>query len=215
MEREICKKCNSEKDISDFSFKKDIKNFRNVCKLCMYERNKELKKLKFENYEWNDFPAELKCGCCNQIKTINYFPKQKDTELSIRKTCKQCKSIYNKEYYQNNYETLRNYFIDYPKKLHNSNPNFKLASNLRSRTGNAFRTQIVTKSNKIFDLLGFSHGILQNWIESQLYGDMTMQNYGSVWQIDHTLPISSFNLSNENEKRKCFFWCNLRPMYMR
>ena len=33
MEREICKKCNSEKDISDFSFKKDIKNFRNVCKL--------------------------------------------------------------------------------------------------------------------------------------------------------------------------------------
>ena len=42
---------------------------------------------------------------------------------------------------------------------------------------------------------------------------MTLENYGSVWQIDHCLPITSFNLLDENDRKKCFNWINLRPMY--
>ena len=42
---------------------------------------------------------------------------------------------------------------------------------------------------------------------------MTTENYGSVWQIDHCLPITSFNLLDENDMKKCFNWINLRPMY--
>ena len=42
---------------------------------------------------------------------------------------------------------------------------------------------------------------------------MTVENYGSVWQIDHCLPITSFNLLDENDMTKCFNWVNLRPMY--
>ena len=41
---------------------------------------------------------------------------------------------------------------------------------------------------------------------------MTVENYGSVWQIDHCLPIASFNLLDENNMRKGFNWVNLRPM---
>ena len=63
------------------------------------------------------------------------------------------------------------------------------------------------------ELVGCSHSFLKDWIQFQLYDNMTMENYGKIWTLDHTIPISSFNLSNENEKRKCFFWCNLRPMY--
>ena len=42
---------------------------------------------------------------------------------------------------------------------------------------------------------------------------MTVENYDSVWQIDHCLPITSFNLLDENDMKKCFNWINLRPMY--
>ena len=42
---------------------------------------------------------------------------------------------------------------------------------------------------------------------------MSLDNYGSVWQIDHCLPITSFNLLDENDMKKCFKWINLRPMY--
>ena len=42
---------------------------------------------------------------------------------------------------------------------------------------------------------------------------MTIENYGSVWQLDHCLPIASFNLLDENDMKKYFNWINLRPMY--
>ena len=69
------------------------------------------------------------------------------------------------------------------------------------------------KTNKTFDLLGCSHSFFKSWIIHQLYGEMTIKNYGSVWQIDHSLPIASFNLLDGNYKKKCFNWINLRPMY--
>ena len=48
-----------------------------------------------------------------------------------------------------------------------------------------------------------------------LYGKMTIENYGFVWQIDHWLAIASFNLLDENDMKKCFNWINLGPMYVK
>ena len=90
---------------------------------------------------------------------------------------------------------------------------YKFATNLRSRTYYAFKTQNVIKNNKTLDLLGCSQQFFKNWIEFQLYGDMTLDNYGQVWHIDHCLPVSSFDLFNEDEMKRCFNWKNLRPMY--
>ena len=94
-----------------------------------------------------------------------------------------------------------------------SDLNYKLTCNLRSRTNKAFKCQNVRKTNKTFDLLGCSNLFFKNWIIHQLYGNMTVENYGSVWQIDHCLPITSFNLLDENDMKKCLNWINLRPMY--
>ena len=42
---------------------------------------------------------------------------------------------------------------------------------------------------------------------------MTMENYGSIWDINQCLSIASFNTLDENEMKKCFNWIDLRPMY--
>ena len=94
-----------------------------------------------------------------------------------------------------------------------SDLNFKLARCMRSRLYKALKPQNVRKINKTFDLLGCSHSFFKNCIIHQLYGIMRIENYGSVWQIDHCLPIASFNLLDENDMKKCFNWINLRPMY--
>ena len=83
----------------------------------------------------------------------------------------------------------------------------------RLRTYEAFKSQIVRKMNKTFDLLGCSHSFFQNWIVRQLYGNMTLEIYGSFWQIDNCLPIASFNLLNENELKKHFNWIIFRLMF--
>ena len=80
------------------------------------------------------------------------------------------------------------------KKRKHEDINFRLACNLRKRVLNAFKAQNVRKTNKTFYLLGCSHSFLGLWVESQLYGEMTLENYGKVWCLDHFLPISSFNL---------------------
>ena len=84
---------------------------------------------------------------------------------------------------------------------------------MRSRTNKVFKSQNVRKTNKTFDLLGCSHSFFKRWIIHQLYGNMTLENYGSVWLFDHCLPIASFNLLDENHMKKCFSCVNLRPRY--
>ena len=90
---------------------------------------------------------------------------------------------------------------DYFRIRKESKLNFKLACNLGSRTYQAFKSQNVRKTNKTFDLIGCSHSFFQNWIVHQLYGNMTLENYGSVWQIDHCLPIASFNMLDEKQTK--------------
>lgn len=43
---------------------------------------------------------------------------------------------------------------------------------------------------------------------------MTMQNYGSVWDIDHIRPIASFNLRDTDQVRQCFHYTNLQPLWI-
>ena len=102
---------------------------------------------------------------------------------------------------------------EYYKDKRDSDLGFKLACNLRSKTSKTFKTQKDRKTNKTFDLLGFSLSFFQRWIIHQLYGNMTLENYGSVWQIDHCLAIASFNLWDEKEMKKCFNRIDLGPMY--
>ena len=47
----------------------------------------------------------------------------------------------------------------------------------------------------------------------QICGNRTLENYGYLCQIDHCLPITSFNLLDENDMKNCLHWVNLRPMY--
>ena len=95
------------------------------------------------------------------------------------------------KHYLNNRKKRRS-IID--KERRKTDLNFKLFSNIRVRTNKAFKSQNVRKTNKTFDLLGCSNSFFQRWIYHQLYGNMAIENYGSVWQIDHCLPIASFNI---------------------
>ena len=114
------------------------------------------------------------------------------------------------KHYLNNRKKRRS-IID--KERRKTDLNFKLFSNMRVITNKAFKSQNVRKTNKTFDLLGCSTSFFQRWIIHQLYSNMAIENYGSVWQIDHCLPIASFNILDEIDMKKCFNWVNLRPMY--
>ena len=120
---------------------------------------------------------------------------------------------YKKHYFQQNKNKIIETYRHYVKSRKDSDLYYNIVCNLRSRTNKAFKSQIVRKTNKTFDLLGCSHSFFKRWIIHQLYGNMTLENYGKVWCLDHCLPIATFNMLDENDIKKCFNWVNLTPMY--
>ena len=75
METKNCNELQTEKQISNYEFKKG--HYRDICLSCNNKKN-ELNKIIFENTEWMELPQEVKCGTC--IKGVNYFLQRKDTE---------------------------------------------------------------------------------------------------------------------------------------
>ena len=171
-----------------------------------------------------DYDLVKKCCVCKNISLKSNFNKNTKSKDGLQSQCRYCANDYNKNYYNKNHDSElerckmynfqnRGKINEYIKNRMKSDLNFKLARYMRSRLYKAYKAQSVRKTNKTFDLLGCSHSFFKNWIIHQLYGNMTVENYGSVWQIDHCLPITSFNLLDEHDIKKCFNWVNLRPMY--
>jgi hypothetical protein len=94
-----------------------------------------------------------------------------------------------------------------------TDPLFKIKKNCRIRTSIAIKTGGYTKRSQTHKLLGCSWEFLLDWLKYQFTGNMTMDNYGTVWHIDHCVPCSLFDLSIDSERFICFHWSNLQPMY--
>ena len=65
------------------------------------------------------------------------------------------------------------------------------------------------------NLLGCSLKFLKEYLQQTAiqngYLDFNINDYsGKEYHIDHIIPCSSFNLSKEEEQRKCFHWSNLQ-----
>ena len=101
------------------------------------------------------------------------------------------------------------------KKRRDSDVNFKLAHNIRVRTNKAFKTLNVRRTNRTCDLLGCSPDFFKKWILHQLYGDMTMENYGKIWCLDHCYPLAKCNLIDKKDLYRYNNWINLRRMYIK
>lgn len=58
-------------------------------------------------------------------------------------------------------------------------------------------------------LFGCLRGEVREHIEQQFRGGMTWENYGVMWEVDHVVRVSSFDLPKEIFS--CFHYTNLRP----
>jgi len=150
------------------------------------------------------------CSVCNKEKTLDnfYIAKCKGT---VRAMCKYCSSLQRKDYYKNNTEQTIITNTQYQNKRMQTDVNYKLERRLRSRIYTAFTSQSLSKNKRTWDFIDLSTADFRKWMEMQLYDGMTMENYGKYWHIDHVIPCSSFDLSDEKEAEKCFNWKNLRP----
>ena len=73
---------------------------------------------------------------------------------------------------------------------------------------------VETKETSSTDLLGCSTKHARQHLESQFTKGMTWENHGvRGWHIDHIIPCDSFDLSDINQKKQCFHYTNLQPLW--
>lgn len=95
-----------------------------------------------------------------------------------------------------------------------NDPWFANRQSLSLRTRMAIKAQGGSKTGSILQILGAPIVVVRAHIQSQFKKGMTWKNWGRKgWHLDHIVPCAAFDLTNEEQRRKCFHYTNLRPLW--
>ena len=106
---------------------------------------------------------------------------------------------------------------------YDTDTNFRLKILLRGRLKKVLKDAKAKKSKRTLELLGCSTADFYLHIERQFTDEMGWHNLGKSMVadgepyvvIDHWQPCDWFDLTKPSHQRVCFFWRNLRPLWVK
>lgn len=104
---------------------------------------------------------------------------------------------------------------EYERTKHRTDPNAKIAKNLRTRIGTVLRRQAGAKKTlHTEELIGCSIQALVLHLQSQFTDGMTLEDLMSDQiHVDHVVPCALFDLTKVENQLACFNFRNLKPMW--
>jgi hypothetical protein len=171
-------------------YHKENKERRNESSKDYYENNKEYNNDRSKKYYDNNRGKRLE-----QCKENNKNNKERN-------------KIRNKKWREETKEKRK----QYKKEKNKTDPIYRLKELTRKRIVNALKSQSVKKSNKNIKYLGCNKDFYKEYLEKQFDKHMSWQNHGTYWVIDHIIPLSFYDLTNESEQIQAFNWHNTRPL---
>lgn len=99
---------------------------------------------------------------------------------------------------------------DARKRQRGLSPEQRLARALRRRIWEALSGK--KKAGSAVRDLGCSTTELKRHLEGQFQSGMSWENYGTLWSVDHILPLSAFDLTDRGQFLKASHYTNLQPL---
>jgi hypothetical protein len=172
---------------------------------------------------------ETKCctKCCKD-KNINEFVNRHLSKDGLSSWCKECVKEYNKLnedklkiLYKNNYEKNKERIktrqkvnlkkiLDQRKDRYHKDSEFRIRNVTRTRIWNALKND---KCSSSLDLLGCTIEEYKIYLEKQFLPEMNWENHGKVWEIDHKISLSSFDLTKTEQHKVAFHYTNTQPLF--
>ena len=115
-----------------------------------------------------------------------------------------------KDYHEKNKKQLNKKHQKYFKIRMETDVSFKLKVYLRIRLGQAIKKS--WKAGSAVKDLGCSVDELKRYLGSKFSSNMSWDNYGSYWEIDHIKPLSSFDLTDREQFLTAANYTNLQPL---
>tara|TARA_R110000850_G_scaffold275657_1_gene415295 strand:+ start:488 stop:1162 length:675 start_codon:yes stop_codon:yes gene_type:complete len=179
----VCSKCREEKLLGEFYKSKGGKYGRKSrCKVCHNQYSQEYKE-RYPEYQ------------------KQYCEANKEKRAEYGKQYREANPEYAKQYYQNNKEHINELERTHRK----NNEQFRIKKNLSRNLRKALNKIVKTKNNRTMTYIGCSIEYLREHLNSTKEPD-----WGDDLHIDHTIPKSLFDHTNEEEIKKCWNWRNLR-----
>jgi hypothetical protein len=100
------------------------------------------------------------------------------------------------------------------KKMAREDVMYRILNNLSSRATSELKKKKTSRTLTHLELIGCELEELKSHLEKLFEEGMTFENYGK-WEVDHFDPVSSFDLTDIDEVKKCFHYKNLQPLWMR
>lgn len=115
---------------------------------------------------------------------------------------------------EENKEHVNKYKRDYERNRRATDPKYRLGVRTRTAVWQLLKERDITKTNKTFNLLGYSIDDLMVHLESLFTDGMTWDNYGE-WHLDHKIPMASFSFNSTEDVgfKACWLLTNLQPLW--
>jgi len=153
------------------------------------------------------------CSKCSVEKSIDAFHKDPRQRFGVRPDCKECKRNQNKKGYIENKAARMEYKKRQIRKSR-QDPVFRFKESISEHVRQALKKEGGYKNISTWAALPYTATQLREHLETQFDNQMTWDNYGTYWHIDHIYPQSRlpYDSCDHPNFQKCWALENLRPL---
>jgi len=230
----LSRKCSGDlcggrmRPITDFGFlSKNTGRYYSRCKKCMKIYNKKCYQNRIKGK--HDYPSHRICPDCELDLPIERFNLKSGDERQPR--CGRC--AYALKNSENKTEKRTAQFINWyencggkdfvkkynkyrgglDKKTLNADPTYCIVTNVQCHIYETLKKYGMQWDHKI-KYLGINVQTFKDWLEYQFTDEMSWNNYGTYWHVDHVKPCASFTFESMRDPSiyEYFGWQNVKPM---
>lgn len=217
-----CQSCGERKPPTEF-----YKRVNTKCKECVKKEQRERNAQNKEKQQTiqsdpNVSKQPKKCPGCNQMRTAGDFRIN-------RAKCQICERKYGREYNRENPEIREKWVAENIDHLHDlqakwyqkNKVHVLMKNRERFLTDDHYRVTVEMKKKLNGQLrratfsaefCGTKVSLIKQWLEYNFDETMNWDNYGTYWEVDHVIPTSWYDLTQQSEIDNCYDWKNFSPL---
>lgn len=175
-----------------------------------------------------------KCKICGELLPIDIFTKEKKSKTGYSKRCKPCYNKYSSERLLNDPQKAEERRISKNENYHKNNQTNpvsleknrarkrrsykkrsedslkRLQDRIRGLIRNCMNKKGFDKSETTLKILGTDWESFMSYMEDRFTDEMTWENQGSYWEIDHILPNNT--AKTKEDVIRLNHYTNLQPL---